>query len=109
EDEPGNKCLVAYLAVEGASAPTVEELRDLVGKTLPEFMVPAAFVTMEGFPLSPNGKVNRSALPAPEHIRPELQAAYVPPRTPTEEKLGAIWSQVLHLQQVGMHDNFFSL
>ena len=76
---------------------------------LPDYMVPAAFVSMESFPLTPSGKINRRALPAPDETRPELETAYAPPRTGLEEQLSAIWCEVLGLQRVGSHDDFFAL
>jgi amino acid adenylation domain-containing protein len=86
----------------------VPQLREWVTAKLPEFMVPGAFVILDEMPLSPNGKVNRAALPAPQHGRDESEA-YVAPRTPLEEKLAAIWAEVLHLPKVGVRDNFFRL
>jgi len=72
-------------------------------------MVPSAFVLLDELPLSPNGKVDRRALPAPGQDRPEVEAAYVAPRTPAEEVIAAIWSQVLGVERVGVYDNFFEL
>jgi acyl carrier protein len=72
-------------------------------------MVPSAFVMLEALPLTPNGKVDRRALPAPDTLRPELDEAFVAPRTSVEELLAGIWSQVLNLERVGIHDNFFHL
>jgi acyl carrier protein len=72
-------------------------------------MVPSTVVLLEHFPLLPNGKVNRKALPAPDQSRPELEAAYVAPRTPTEEALSRLWEEILGLKRVGVHDNFFEL
>ncbi|HEU4556927.1 MAG TPA: amino acid adenylation domain-containing protein, partial [Longimicrobium sp.] len=103
EDEPGEKRLVAYV-VGG-----VEEgvLRDRLRRTLPEYMVPSAFVALDALPVTPNGKLDRRALPAPELASPE--EAYVAPRTPVEEVLAGIWAEVLRLGRVGVHDNFFDL
>ena len=98
--------LVAY--VTPRHAPTATELRAHLGKTLPEHMLPAYFVALDELPLTPNGKVDRAALPAPDG-RPELDAAYVPPRTHAEELLAAIWCDVLGLERIGVHDNFFEL
>jgi amino acid adenylation domain-containing protein len=86
----------------------VPQLREWLTEKLPEFMVPAAFVVLDEMPLSPNGKVNRAALPAPQQGRDESEA-YVAPRTPLEEKLAEIWAEVLHLPKVGVRDNFFRL
>jgi len=109
ENVPGDKRLVAYLLVKGTEPPKAAELRDLLKARLPEYMVPSAFVTLDRFPLTPNGKLDRKALPAPDLARPELGKAFVAPRTPTEQVVAAIWSQILGLEQVGVHDNFFDL
>src|SRR5260370_6027503 len=106
EDQPGNKRLVGYILRE-ATAPAVEDLRTHLSTSLPEFMVPSAFVMMQSFPLSANGKVNRNALPVPEYGRPE-EHIYIAPRNETEERIAAIWSQVLHVP-VGANDDFFAL
>ncbi|MFZ5918977.1 MAG: amino acid adenylation domain-containing protein [Chloroflexota bacterium] len=108
EDEPGRKRLVAYVVWGGAEV-SVGELRGYLSERLPEYMVPAAFVTLEGLPLTPNGKVDRKALPAPDETRPELEAAYEAPRTAAEETLAGIWAAVLGVEQVGVHDSFFEL
>jgi len=109
EDEPGEKRLVAYVVPNDGQEPTVSELRRFLKEKLPEYMVPSAFVTLEALPLTPNGKVDRQALPSPQGTRPELEGAYVAPRTPVEEVLAGIWAEVLGLEQVGVHDNFFNL
>ncbi|HYO60110.1 non-ribosomal peptide synthetase, partial [Archangium sp.] len=110
EDVPGTKRLVAYVVPGGQQpAPGIEELRSFLGKMLPDYMVPAAFVTMKALPLAISGKVDRRALPAPDWSRPELGGEYVAPQTPVEKQLAAIWAKVLRLERVGRHDNFFSL
>jgi amino acid adenylation domain-containing protein len=111
EDVPGDKRLVAYVVPSAEVADTValvSELKAGIAKKLPEFMMPAAFVVLDAMPLSPNGKINRSALPVPELSRDEAEA-YVAPRTPLEEKLAESWSQVLRVSRIGIHDNFFAL
>jgi amino acid adenylation domain-containing protein len=109
EDVPGDKRLVAYVVAKPGEQVNSAELRDWVGESLPEYMVPAAWVQLERLPLSPNGKVDRKNLPAPEYLRPELKGEYLTPRTPQEEVVAGIWSDVLKFQQVGIHDDFFEL
>jgi len=109
EDEPGTKRLVAYVVGEKQATPKVTELRNWMKERLPEYMVPAAFVTVPAIPVTANGKVDRRALPMPEASRPELEQEYVAPRTPAEETLARIWADVLQLERVGVHDNFFEL
>jgi len=108
EDAPGDRRLVAYVASVGESVPA-GELRENLKARLPAYMIPSAFVFIETFPLTPNGKLDRKALPAPEEPSPEPDGLYVAPRTPTEEALANIWREVLNLKQVGIHDNFFEL
>ncbi len=105
EDAPGEKRLVAYVVGES----TADELRRFLKDKLPSHMVPAAFVKLDALPHLSNGKVDRRALPAPERLRPELDKAFVAPRTTTEELLAEIWAQLLDIEHVGIHDNFFDL
>jgi len=109
EDEPGDKRLVAYVVPNERRKLTIGELHRLLREKLPNYMVPSAFVTLEAMPLTPNGKVDRHALPAPASTRPELEGAFVAPRTLVETKLAEIWAQVLGIEQIGIHDNFFEL
>jgi len=105
EDRPGARRLTAYVvAAEPSAPPAVEELRAFLLDKLPEYMVPAAFVALDALPLTPNGKVDRRALPAPQW---DSEAELVAPRTPAEEKLAEIWKDVLGIEQIGVHDNFF--
>ncbi len=108
EDAPGEKRLVAYV-VPGGTAPGSDELRRFLQLRLPDFMMPAVFVTMETLPLSSTGKVDRRRLPAPNEARPELEQAFVPPRDSIEEVVALIWATVLRVDRVGIHDNFFAL
>ncbi|MBD3307338.1 amino acid adenylation domain-containing protein [candidate division KSB3 bacterium] len=85
----------------------IAEMRRTLQQTLPDYMVPSAFVLLEALPLTPNGKIDRKALPAPEGTSQE--EAYVAPRTPTEDIMSAIWADILRLDQVGVHGNFFEL
>jgi amino acid adenylation domain-containing protein len=105
EDVPGEKRLVGYV-VPAADGVRAAELRERLSARLPEHMVPSALVVLDGFPLSPNGKVDRRALPAPEAAG---SVEHVAPRTPTEEILAGIWADVLRLERVGAHDDFFAL
>jgi amino acid adenylation domain-containing protein len=101
EDQPGNKRLVAY------TVGSTEDLRNLVKEELPHYMVPSAFVSLEKMPLTPNGKIDRRALPVPDQT--EFEANFVAPRNSVEEKIAEIWKEILALKQVGIHDNFFEL
>nr|BDT34839.1 non-ribosomal peptide synthetase [Myxococcus sp. MH1] len=104
EHGPGDKQLVAYVTVHPqGTPPTRESLRE----HLPEYMVPSALITLESFPLTANGKVDRKALPAPEGLLPSTE--YVAPRNPTEERLADLWAEVLRVPRVGVLDDFFAL
>ncbi len=109
DDSFGNKRLVAYFVPRSLPGPSAGELRNFLSDQIPEYMMPSAFVSMESFPLTPNGKVNRRALPAPEQRGPELQESYVAPRNETETQLARMWSEVLGIQRIGVKDNFFEL
>ncbi len=109
EQTPGDKRLVAYLVAAQTEAPAASALRDFLKARLPDYMIPSSFVFLQALPLTPNGKVNRRALPPPDLGRPELQNPFVAPRSPIEESLAKIWAQVLGLDRVGAHDNFFDL
>jgi amino acid adenylation domain-containing protein len=109
EDIPGDKRLMAYIVPRPGQEPTFSELRRFLQGKLPEFMIPAAVRLLETLPLTPNGKVDRRALPHPEQNRPELESAWVPPRTQVEAVLADIWVEVLGLNRVGIDDNFFEL
>jgi len=109
EDRPGERRLVAYLVPTARPAPTVSALRQALAATVPDYMVPAAFVVVDTLPKTPGGKVDRRALPAPGRARPALDQPLVAPRTPVEAAVGAIWQEVLGLDEIGLHDNFFDL
>jgi amino acid adenylation domain-containing protein len=108
EDIPGDKRLVAYV-VPQQEQPQVGDLRSFLQERLPNYMVPSAFVFLDTMPLTPNGKVDRRVLPAPDVSDIQASFAYVAPRTLMEQQLADIWAKVLRLEQVGIHDNFFEL
>ncbi|MCC6607384.1 MAG: amino acid adenylation domain-containing protein [Anaerolineae bacterium] len=105
----GSKQLIAYFTTQADAAPTAEALRDFLAQRLPEYMVPARFIQLDAMPLTVNGKIDRQALPAPDHVRPELPQPYTAPRTAAEETLAAIWAEVLGVAPIGIHDSFFGL
>jgi amino acid adenylation domain-containing protein len=108
-DARGDKRLLGYVMVAGPALLKTTELRQYLSQRLPEYMVPQAFVQLAEWPLTPSGKLDRGALPAPELKRSQMEGAYTAPRTTAEEVLAAVWSQVLSIEQVGAFDNFFSL
>ena len=105
--ENREKCLVAYYVSNKELA--ASELNAFLSQKLPDYMVPLYYIRIETIPLTPNGKVDRNVLPVPEQVRPVLESSYVAPRTPVEQQLATIWSQVLGFEQIGIHDNFFKL
>lgn len=109
ENQAGESQLVAYLVPYQPPAPTVTTLRRTLAQTLPDYMIPAAFVTLARLPLTATGKIDRRALPLPSQARPDLETPFVAPRTPLEEALAQIWTEVLSVDQVGIHDNFLEL
>jgi len=117
EDTPGNRRLVAYVVLkadgnqgqEPAESKVIPELRTYLQEKLPEYMIPAAFVILDEFPLTVSGKIDRRALPAPRQTRADLAQEYIAPRTNTESVLADIWAEALGLEQVGVNDNFFEL
>ncbi len=109
-DPPGDRRLVAYLVCAAGEALTIAELRAFLKESLPDVMVPAAFVVLPALPLTANGKVDLRALPAPDlGPRADLAAEGAGPRTPAEEALARTWAEVLRVEAVGLHDNFFEL
>ncbi|MEG4228700.1 amino acid adenylation domain-containing protein [Microcoleus sp. N9_B2] len=87
----------------------VGSLRNFLKQKLPDYMVPSSFVFLNHLPLTPNGKIDRKALPAPDVINPQLETNYVAPQTDIEQAIATVWQQVLHLEKVGVDDNFFDL
>ena len=109
EDMPGDKRLVAYLVTAGEPAVSPSELRSFLGERLPDYMIPSAFVLLDALPLTSNGKVDRGALPDPDPTRFTSKETYEPPRTPIESLIAELWQDVLHVDHIGVHDNFFDL
>ena len=109
QDVPGDRRLVAYVVLKQGEACGAGELRRHLGARLPEYMVPSVFVQLDELPLTPGGKVNRKALPAPDEGRLEPETQYVAPRSAVEHKLAEFCSEVLGLRSVGVEDNFFEL
>ncbi|HNP27631.1 MAG TPA: amino acid adenylation domain-containing protein [Nitrospirales bacterium] len=109
ENRPGDKHLVAYIVPTHGRVPDSRGLREALALTLPDYMVPSAFVVLKQLPLTPSGKIDRKALPVPERADRTQGMTDVGPRTPMEQTLVTIWQEVLGLEQVGIHDNFFEL
>ncbi len=108
EDRPGQKCLVAYYVADDAAV-TARHVREELAHALPDFMVPGIYLRLDTLPVTPNGKLDRRALPAPDRSRPELAGSYVPAMGPIEQQLCVLFADVLGLDQVGRHDHFFDL
>ncbi|MBI5032799.1 MAG: amino acid adenylation domain-containing protein, partial [Chloroflexi bacterium] len=110
EDIPNDRRLVAYVAQTDDGQPlAVDTLREFLRTRLPSHMIPSAFVMLAQLPRLPNGKVDRRTLPMPEQTDWGITSQYVAPRMPTEEILAGIWAQVLNVERIGIHDNFFDL
>ena len=109
EDAVGETCLVAYIVASRKPGPSVHELRSFLKQRLPEHMVPSTFVQLDSLPLTPNAKVDRSALPEPDYTRQGQNTGQVAPRDELELQLREIWEKVLRIRPVGVKDNFFDL
>ncbi len=109
EEHTGEKRLVSYVVPRGEQPPTTSQWRAYLEQSLPEYMIPATFVSLESLPLSSSGKVNRLALPDVDGQRPELDVEYTAPRTELEQQLAEIWQQLLSVERVGIDDDFFEL
>lgn len=107
--EDPDQRLVAYLVPQGEQPPDAGELRALLKESLPDYMVPAAYVMLEALPLTPNGKADRQALPAPEDMRREKGVAYLAPRNDCEAQLQGLWQEMLGVSPIGCRDDFFEL
>ncbi|HBP88786.1 MAG TPA: amino acid adenylation domain-containing protein [Nitrospirales bacterium] len=109
EDSVGNKRLVAYIVPECSPPPNISEFRDFLSRSLPSYMVPTAFILLDAFPLTANGKVDRRKLPAEDQRSAQVEEMYVAPRNSLESQLTKIWETVLERPRIGITDNFFDL
>ena len=109
EASAGNKQIVGYLVLRQDHEVTVNDLLVELRKGLPEYMLPSRLVFLGAMPLTPNGKVDKSALPPPEMTTSDREDTFVSPRTPLEEMLARVWSSALGVDQVGIRDNFFEM
>ena len=109
EEASGDKRMVAYFVPEHSRIMTSSQIRRRLALRIPDYMIPGAFVSMDALPQTPNGKTDRLRLPVPQQTRPELDVPYIPPRSRIETELARIWSEVLMINELGIHDNFFDL
>ncbi len=108
QDQPGDARLVAYLVAEG-KAPSAQDLREFLRVDLPDYMVPGNFAVLDSFPLTPNKKIDRKALPAPESVETHSKVVYVAPQNDHQASIVALWQKLLGRDQVGIDDNFFDI
>ncbi|KPA15500.1 amino acid adenylation domain protein [Candidatus Magnetomorum sp. HK-1] len=101
--------LVAYVVKDPKETLTSNDLRNFLHDELPEYMLPSFFIMMDALPLSPNGKVDRRALPSPDSVRPDLETTYVSPKTKIERMIAELWQEILDIKKIGIHDHFFEL
>jgi aryl carrier-like protein len=109
EDRKGDKRLVGYLLAEEGKQPNTAEVRSKIATSLPDYMVPNVIVTIDEFPYTPSGKLDRNSFPAPSTERPDIGTEFVAPKSSEAKKLAAIWSDVLQIDSIGLKDNFFEL
>jgi len=111
EDQSGDKRLVAYVVMDKGKdeAGSSHDLRELLRGKLPDYMVPAAVVCLEQWPLMPNGKLDRRQLPAPAYQVYAFRTSYTAPRTAVEQQIANIWAEILSIKQIGVEDNFFEI
>jgi acyl carrier protein len=109
EDESGDKRLVAYVVPAAGETPAISDLRGYLRRTLPDYMVPSVFVMLDNLPRTASGKLDRSALPPPERQSPESAPGYVAPQSAVEQVLAGICGEVLGVERMGAHDDFFAL
>src|SRR6185312_6070155 len=107
--QTGDVCLLAYVVANEARRPATEDLRSYLRTVLPDYMIPSAFTLLDAIPLTPNGKVDRNALPVPGADLADLTIGYVAPRTQVEHVMAEIWTEVLGVNRVGVFDHFFEL
>lgn len=109
EDQPGQPRLVGYVVLRSLPRITGRDLRSYLKTKLPDYMIPAVFVEMLEFPLSPNGKTDRRALPAPGVVQADIDEDFVGPRNPLEETVAGVWSELLGVDRVGVYEDLFEL
>ncbi len=109
EDTPGDRRLTAYLVPNQEQTPTIIEMRSFLKESLPEYMIPSAFVFLDAFPLTPNGKLDRRVLPAPDINSLAVDNNFVPPLDIVEQQLAQIWSEILNIYPIGVKNDFFDL
>jgi amino acid adenylation domain-containing protein len=109
EDQPGDTRLVAYIVPRTGQEIANADLRTHVKQSLPDYMIPASFVTLDALPLTPNGKIDRKALPKPDYGNSGQRPTYLGARTPTEDVIAGIWSEILKAEQISTEDDFFEL
>lgn len=109
KDDAGEARLIAYFIPNPGNVPNVESLRNFLSVKLPEYMVPPFFIPLEFFPRTPSGKIDRKSLPEPRRERPDLETEYAAPRNELEKYIADIWSRILQIDQIGIHDRFFQL
>lgn len=109
EDEPQDQRIVAYYVAKPDRQPLLDDLRHHLRASLPDYMIPTAFVLLDTFPLLPNGKIDRRSLPVPDRSHQNITESYVPPRTSVERTITSVWEDVLRIDQIGIHDDFFEL
>jgi hypothetical protein len=109
EDAKDDRRLIAYWSGKVAARSTTSDFRRFLEGRSPAYMIPSAFVYLDAFPLTPNGKVDRHRLPVPNSDRPMVESDYIAPGNETERTIADIWQQVLKVTKVGTHDNFFDL
>ena len=106
---PGNEYLVGYIAARNGAMTSAAELGAFLKASLPDHMIPSLFVSLESLPSTPSGKIDRSALPAPDPRNTIRESGSSPPRTPIEKALAEIWSDLLRVERIGVEDDFFAL